>query len=220
MSPSPEELLAEAVRLHQASDFKKGLKKAEEARKKFLKEGLPARAIEALRVMGDCAVNARDLKKAQKLYGHLLAEAANTSNIFHQSAAQWGLGQVASHKMDYRGAELAFSAGLKLAQKIADRWYTGWNAFGLGNAYRGTGRLDEAKVMYNEAVTAFRSMNQDSLVTWVERALNAIGGDVISPDQPKMWLCPLCGSKFNPNQAKTLKRGRTVTCEYCGTSVG
>ncbi|MHA1909779.1 MAG: tetratricopeptide repeat protein [Candidatus Thorarchaeota archaeon] len=220
MSPGPEDLLHEAVRLHQASDFKKGFKSAEEARKKFLKEGLLARATEALRVMGDCAVNARDLKKAQNLYGQLLAEAASTSNIFHQSAAQWGLGQVSSHRMDYRGAELAFSAGLKLAQKIADRWYTGWNAFGLGNAYRGTGRLDDAKDMYNEAVTAFRSMNQDSLVTWVERALNEIGGDATTPEQPKMWLCPLCGSRFNSSQAETLKRGKTVTCEYCGTSVG
>ena len=219
MSPTPEELLHEAVRLHQASDFKKGLKKAENARKKFLKEGLPARATEALRVMGDCALNARDLKKAQKLYEQLSDEAEGTSNFFHQSASYWGLGQVSSHKMEYGKAASAFETGLKLAQQIADNWYTAWNSFGLGNAYRGLGRLDEAKQMYNTSLNTFKTLNQSTLLSWVERALKEIGGEVSTPEM-KVWLCPLCGSKYSASQADLLKRGKTVTCEYCGTSVG
>ncbi|MHA1638015.1 MAG: tetratricopeptide repeat protein [Candidatus Thorarchaeota archaeon] len=219
MSPTPEELLAEAVRLFQAKDFKNGLKNAENARKKFLKEGLPARAIEALRVMGDCALNARDLKKAHKLYTQLYEDASATSNFFHQSAAYWGLGQVSSHKMDYGKAKTAFETGLKLAQQIADNWYTAWNAFGLGNAYRGLGQLDDARTMYNTSLGAFKTMNQQTMVSWVERALKEVGGEVKLPEV-KVWLCPLCGSKYSASQADTLKRGKTVTCEYCGTSVG
>jgi hypothetical protein len=38
MSPSAEEHLQKAVSMHQASDFKKGIKEAEKARKKFQKE--------------------------------------------------------------------------------------------------------------------------------------------------------------------------------------
>lgn len=219
MSPTPEELLHEAVRLHQTSDYKKGLKTAEKARNKFLKEGLPARAIEALRVMGDCALNARDLKKAQKLYNQLYDEAMATSNFFHQSAAYWGLGQVCSHKMDYGKAKTTFETGLKLAQQIADNWYTAWNAFGLGNAYRGLGKLDDAKTMYNTSLNAYRTMNQQTMASWVERALKEVGGEVTLPES-KIWLCPLCGSKYSASQADSLKHGKTVTCDYCGTSVG
>ncbi len=77
MSPSGEEHLQKAVSCHQASDFKKGIKEAEKARKKFQKEGRTDRAVEALRVMGDCTLNARDLKKAQKIYESLLQDATH-----------------------------------------------------------------------------------------------------------------------------------------------
>ncbi|MDF1541098.1 MAG: hypothetical protein P1Q69_19530, partial [Candidatus Thorarchaeota archaeon] len=116
---NPEHLLQEAVRLHQSSDFKKGLETAEKARKEFLKEKNPGRAIEALRVMGDCAVNARDFKLAQKLYDELLSDAVSTSNLFYQAAACWGIGQIASHKMNYSEALDSFQTGLKIARQIA-----------------------------------------------------------------------------------------------------
>ncbi|MDF1540382.1 MAG: tetratricopeptide repeat protein, partial [Candidatus Thorarchaeota archaeon] len=106
--------------------------------------------------------------------------------------------------------------------QIADKWYTGWNAFSMGNACRGLGRLDEAKPLYNEAITAFQSMNQTNLVSWVERALADIGGEIAepSPGDVKVWLCPMCGSKFGVSQVDLLKKKKSVTCEYCGTTVG
>lgn len=217
---NPEALLQEAVRFHQTSEFKKGLKTAEKARKEFLKDKNPSRAIEALRVMGDCAINAREFKQAQKLYDELMSEAVSTSNLFYQAAACWGLGQLSSHKMQYQDARDSFETGLKIARKIADKWYTGWNAFGMGNASRGMGNLDEAKPLYNEAIQAFQSMNQSNLVIWVERALNDIGGELSGSAEAKVWLCPMCGSKFSVNQVEVLKRGKSVSCEYCGTTVG
>jgi len=123
-----EELLQEAVKFHQTSEFKKGIKSAEKARKQFQKDGNSGRAIEALRVMADCTVNARDLKKAQELYRLLLKEAADISSPFYEAAAHWGIGQVYSHQMNYGDAAKSFLNGLKSAQKIADKWYTGWNA--------------------------------------------------------------------------------------------
>ncbi|MBD3404721.1 MAG: hypothetical protein GF411_01140 [Candidatus Lokiarchaeota archaeon] len=219
MSPSGEELLQKAVQLHQSSDFKKGKKTAEKARKQFLKEKNIARATEALRVMADCALNARDLKDAEKLYSELMKEANSMSNLWFQSAAYWGKGQIALHKMDYPTAITSFENGLEKAQSVADKWFTGWNAMGLGIAYRGVGRLADAKKVLQESVKAFQAANQTTFVTWSEKILTEIGGEVPKPET-KVWLCPMCGSKFSSDQADFLKRGKTVTCEYCGTSVG
>ena len=219
MSPTPEELLHEAVQNHQSSKFDKCIKAAEKARKKFQKEGRVDQAIEALRVMADCTVNARALKKAEKLYRNLHEEGAEMTNLWYQSAANWGLGEVALHKMDYSTAATYFQAGLEIARGIADKWYAAWNAFGLGNALRGMARLDEAKPLLNEAIEGFRALDQTTYVEWVERILNAIGGEVVSAEV-KIWLCPMCGSRFIAEQANQLKGGKIVTCAYCGTSVG
>ncbi len=217
-----EELLQEAVRYHQTSEFKKGIKSAENARKQFLKEKNTIRAIEALRVMADCTVNARDLKKAKELYNVLLKESQALSNHFYEAAAYWGLGQVASHQMDYQEAAKAFTTGLSSARKIADKWYIGWNAFGVGNATRGMGQLADAKPFYSEAIEAFESMNQPSLASWAERALKEIGGERVEtlPADMKIWLCPMCGSKFGASETELLKKGKSVTCSYCATTVG
>ena len=223
MSPTSEEHLQEAVRLHQKSDFKKGVKEAESARKKFQKEGRSDRATEALRVMADCTLNTRDLKNAEKLYRDLFNEGMKLSSFWFQSAAWWGLGQVSLHTMNYPAAQQSFQKGLDFAKKVADAWYTAWNAFGLGTALRGLARLDEAKQSYKEALTTFRGMGQATPATWVERALSEIGAD-IPVDGPvgeiRLWLCPMCGSKFNPQQASALRSSKMATCEYCGTTVG
>ncbi|MFW9966979.1 MAG: tetratricopeptide repeat protein [Candidatus Thorarchaeota archaeon] len=219
MTPSPEELLQEAVQNHKASRFDKCIKAAEKARKKFQKEGRVDQAIEALRVMADCTVNARDLKKARKLYKNLIEEGAEMSNLWYQSAANWGLGEVALHRMDYFSAATYFQSGLDIARSIADKWYAAWNAFGLANALRGMARLDEAKPLLNEAIEGFRAIDQSTYVSWVERVLNDMRGEVITAEA-KVWLCPMCGSKFGAEQAGQLKSGELVTCEYCGTSVG
>lgn len=223
MSPSGEEHLQNAVRMHQASDFKKGIKEAEKARKKFQKEGRTDRAIEALRVMGDCTLNARDLKKAQKIYENLLDEGASISNLWFQAAANWGLGQISLHRMDYAKALQFFQRGLEQAQSVADNWYTAWNAFGLGNALRGLARLNEAENSYQLALQAFRAANQPTFVTWVEKTLKEMGADV--PDEGPsdglpIWLCPMCGSKLTMTQGAALKAGKMTTCEYCGTAIG
>ena len=223
MSPSAEEHLQKAVSLHQASDFKKGIKEAEKARKKFQKEGRTDRAIEALRVMGDCTLNARELKNAQKIYEELLNEGAGISNLWFQAAAKWGLGQIALHKMGYSSALQSFQRGLEQAQSVADNWYTAWNAFGLGNALRGLARLDEAKNGYQLALQAFRAGNQATFVTWIENTLKEMGADI--PDDSRsdgipIWLCPMCGSKLTQTQGAALKDGKMTTCEYCGTAIG
>ncbi|TXT54350.1 MAG: hypothetical protein BAJATHORv1_70050 [Candidatus Thorarchaeota archaeon] len=219
MSSSGEELLQKAVQLHQSGEFKEGKKTAEKARKQFQKKKNYARATEALRVMADCTLNARDMKEAKKLYSELMKEAQEMANLWFQAAAHWGKGQIALHNMDYSTAIETFESGLEKAQNIADKWYTGWNAMGLGIAYRGVGRLADAKKVLQESVKSFRAANQTTFVTWAERILTEIGGEVPEPET-KMWLCPMCGSKFRADQAEILKRGKMVTCEYCGTSVG
>jgi tetratricopeptide (TPR) repeat protein len=223
MSPTSEEHLQEAVRFHQSSDFKKGIKEAESARKKFQKEGRSDRAAEALRVLADCTLNARDLKNAEKLYRELFNEGLRLSNFWFQSAAWWGLGQVSLFTMNYLTAQQSFQKGLDFAKKVADAWYTAWNAFGLGTALRGLARLDEAKRSYKEALTTFRGMGQATPATWVERALSEIGADIPADEsmgEIRLWLCPMCGSKFNPQQASALRSGKMATCDYCGTTVG
>jgi tetratricopeptide (TPR) repeat protein len=222
MSPTPDELLQEAVKMHQSSQFEKGFKLSEKARKSFLKDKRVDRAIEALRVMADCVINQRNLEKAKKLYEQLLAEATRLANKWYEAAASWGLGQVAAHQMDYASASKWFSKGLNLAEGIADQWYTAWNAFGLGNALRGLGRLSEARTNLEQALSSFQAQNQQTLASWVQRAYSEIGGDLQSgvQQEAKLWLCPMCGSKFNPQMAAILRSGKMVTCEYCGTSVG
>lgn len=219
---SPEELLQEAVNHHQNTEFKKGIKAAEKARKQFLRDGNDTRAMEALRVMADCTINARDLKKAEELYDALLRDANAITNAFYIAAANWGLGQVYSHRMDYPEAAKAFSAGLVTARKIADKWYQGWNALGLGNATRGMGQLNDAEAYYSEAIESFRAMNQPALGSWAERALKEIGGEKVEtlPADVKVWLCPMCGSKFNQKETEIIKAGKSVTCTYCSTTVG
>lgn len=223
MSPSGEEHLQKAVSCHQASDFKKGIKEAERARKKFQKEGRTDRAVEALRVMGDCTLNARELVKAQKIYENLLEEGTKISNVWFQAAANWGLGQIALHKMQYGPAHQFFQLGLQQAQSVADNWYTAWNAFGLANALRGLARLVEAKNGYELALKSFRAANQSTFVTWIENTLKEMGADV--PDEGhsdgiSIWLCPMCGSKLTQIQGSALKAGKMTTCEYCGTAIG
>ncbi|MHA1768559.1 MAG: tetratricopeptide repeat protein [Candidatus Thorarchaeota archaeon] len=220
MSPTPEELLEEARRLHQSADYKKGLKTAEKALKRFQKQMRLDRAIEALRVMGDCAINAHDLKKAAKLYESLMDEGVKISNLWYQSAAHWGLGQVLLRTLQYEPAANHFMAGLDIARKISDKWYTAWNAFGLANALRGMGRLEDARSLLQEALESFRAQNQNTFADWVEKALADIGADVPSPGELRVWLCPLCGSKFTADQVTSLKSGTTATCEYCGTATG
>ena len=223
MSPTAEEHLQKAIRLHQASDFKKGIKEAESARKKFQKEGRIDRAIEALRVMGDCTLNARELSKAQRIYENLLDEGKSISNLWFQAAANWGLGQICLHKMDYSNAFQYFMTGFDQAKNVADNWYTAWNAFGLGHALRGLARLKDAESYYQQALEAFRKANQPTFVTWVERTLSEIGGDI--PDEStaedlRIWLCPMCGSRLKAEQAAVLRNGKITTCDYCGTTIG
>jgi tetratricopeptide (TPR) repeat protein len=222
MSPTPEENLQEAVQMHQTSQFDRGFKLAEKSRKSFQKDKRPDRAIEALRVMADCVINKRDLKKAKQLYEELLQEAKNIANHWYEAAASWGLGQVAAHQMDYTTASEWFKKGLSLAESIADQWYTAWNAFGLGNSLRGLGQLSEARSNLEQAMSSFQAQNQQTLASWVQRVFTEIGGEIQSgdPAEAKKWLCPMCGSKFSPQMATTLRSGKIVTCEYCGTSVG
>ena len=222
MSPTPDEILQEAAQMHQASQFEKGYKLAEKARKSFQKDNRPDRAIEALRVMADCIINKRDLKRAKQLYEELLKEAVNLANRWYEAAASWGLGQVAAHQMDYTTASEWFKKGLGLAESVADQWYTAWNAFGLGNSLRGLGHLSEARSSLEQALSSFQAQNQQTLASWVQRVFTELGGEIQSGDQPeaKKWLCPMCGSKFNPQLASSLRSGKMITCEYCGTSVG
>lgn len=223
MSPSGEEHLQKAISCHQNADFKKGIKEAETARNKFQKEGRADRAIEALRVMGDCALNARELKNAEKVYNELLAEGVSISNLWYQAAANWGLGQITLHKMNYASAAQFFLQGLEKAKSVADNWYTAWNAYGLGNALRGLARLEEAQKNYELALQAFRATNQTTFVSWVENALKEMGADI--PDEGHgdalpIWLCPMCGSRLTIGQGAALKKGKMTTCKYCGTAIG
>jgi len=219
MSSNPETLLQEAVQLHQSSQFQRGFKLAEKARNAFLDDKRPERAVEALRIMADCTINQRNLDKAKQLYEELLEEAPSK---WYQSAASWGLGQVAAHRMDYTIASNWFRKGLNLAESIADQWYTAWNAFGLGNSLRGIGQLSEAKGNLQKALSSFQAQNQQTFASWVERAYSEIAGDSQLRDrkEAKPWLCPMCGSKFSPELAQKLRSGHIIACEYCGTSVG
>jgi len=221
---TPDELLQEAARLHSASDFKKGMKTAEKARKKFQKEGRMDRAIEALRVMGDCVVNTHDLKKAEKLYNQLWKEGFGISNKWYQSAAHWGLGQVAFRGMNYPAAVIHFEQGIDLARDVADKWYIAWNALGLALALRGLGRLSEAVPLLQEAIVLFKEIGQSAAQSWAEKALQEIGGEVQVDEgtagEVQIWLCPMCGSKFKEDQVARLKSKKTTTCEYCGTTAG
>lgn len=223
MSPDAETLLQEAIRLHQVADYKKGINQAEKARKQFQKDGRIERAAEALRVMGDCTLNARDIKNAEKIYKDLMREGISLGNLWFQSAAHWGLGQVSLHRMDYSSAADNFQKGLDKARRPKDKWYTAWNAFGLANTLRSLARIEEATARYRQALALFQELNQPSITVWVERALSEIGGDLQTAEgstEIRVWLCPLCGSKFNQQQAIALKSRKMVTCEYCGTSVG
>lgn len=223
MSPTSEEHLSNAVRLHQVSDFKKGIKEAETATRKFQKEGKNERAVESLRVMADCTLGAQELKSAENLYKQLFLDGVRISSFWYQSAASWGLGQISLHRMNYPAAQQYFRSGLDLAKKIADKRYAAWNAFGLGTALRGLARLDEAKLLYQEALTQFRTMSQAAPASWVERAPSEIGAEALaegSAGEVRVWLCPMCGSKFNPSQASALRSGKIATCEYCGTTAG
>lgn len=221
MSPSDEEMLQEARRLHQSKDYDKCFKAAEKARKQLQKKGRLGLAIEALRVMGDCAVNAHNLEKANELYTELLDEAKKMPNLWYQSASHWGLGQVQLRLLRYESAAHHFEAGLDLAKQIADNWYTAWNAFGLANAQRGMGKLEGARALLQEALSAFKASNQAAFVQWVEKAIQEVGGPPEpTSDDIRIWLCPLCGSRFTAVQVDSLKAHQIVTCEYCGTTAG
>ncbi|RLI49696.1 MAG: hypothetical protein DRO73_05510 [Candidatus Thorarchaeota archaeon] len=217
-----EEHLQEAYTLHRSGNYKKGMKEAQKARKRFLKEGLPGRAVEALRVMADCALNAHDFREAKRLYKELLAEAREIPSPSLQAAAEWGLGEVSRYNMEYDIAAAHHETGLKLAQKTGDKWFTAWNAFGLGKSLRGLGRLEEAREMLLMARRLFEELSLGEYVGWVDRMLTEIGGHVESkvPGEMKVWLCPQCGSKYSDSMVEKLRQGRAVTCEYCGTTVG
>jgi tetratricopeptide (TPR) repeat protein len=214
-------MLQEATRLHGSRNYGKCIKTAEKARKKFQKEGKLDRAVEALRVMADCALNAHETKKATDLYRELMAEGKRMSNLWFQAAAHWGLGQVHLRLLRYADAVQHFQEGLERAKQVADNWYTAWNAFGLANAKRGMGRLDEARALLQEALTAFKASNQTTFVAWVTKAIQELGGaEETDAEEIRIWLCPLCGSKFSSGQVDSLKAKKSVTCEYCGTTAG
>ncbi len=221
MTPKQLELLEEAREFHQTSNFKKGLKSAEKARKIALKEDDGGTAIEALRIMADCALNARDMNKAEFLYTQLIQESVPSNNRYYLAAASWGMGQIALHKMSYHEAISLLKQGLDYAESVADNWYTAWNAFSLGNALRGIGKLDEARYNLEKSLSAFKTINMVTYVTWAERSLSEISASADkSKDDLIIWLCPLCGSKLEAQQADSLKKGKTIACEYCRTSIG
>ena len=60
--------------------------------------------------------------------------------------------------------------------------------------------------------------------SWAEKALQEIGGETEvetgAADEIRIWLCPMCGSKFKQEQVSVLKSRKTTTCEYCGTTDG
>ena len=91
-------------------------------------------------------------------------------------------------------------------------------------ALRGLGRLVEARPLLQEAIAAFKELNQSSAQSWAEKALQEIGGETEvetgAADEIRIWLCPMCGSKFKQEQVSVLKSRKTTTCEYCGTTAG
>ncbi|TFG06650.1 hypothetical protein EU538_09950 [Candidatus Thorarchaeota archaeon] len=222
MSGKGDKYLDEAYSQFQAGEYKKSKEKAEKARKVFEKEGLVARSAEALRVMADAALNMRDMKKASKLYGNLMNMARSKNIAMYQAAASWGFGEIASYQMDYESAAGHFEAGFQAAKNVASNWFIAWNAFGLAKAYRGLGRLDETRPLLEEAQNLFAALNQPTYVSWVERLADEINVDIGAgqPSESRVWLCPVCGSKYSLGMAELLSRGKKVTCEYCGTTVG
>jgi tetratricopeptide (TPR) repeat protein len=222
MPTNPEQLLQKAVQLFSATKFKEAFKSSEQARALFQKADQRDRAMEALRVMADSALNSRDTSQAAKLYQDLNKEGTSASNPFYQSAAQWGAGQIALRKMDYASAAASFKVGIDLSKRTADKWFSAWNALGLATAYRGMGNASDARSLLQGAASDFRSIGQSNYAEWAEKALSEIGGTAMQQSlrDLKPWLCPMCGSSFSPAQADSLKKGNLVTCEYCGTSLG
>jgi tetratricopeptide (TPR) repeat protein len=222
MPTDPEQLLQKAVQLFSAAKFKEAFKSSEQARALFQKAGQRDRAMEALRVMADSALNSRDTSQAAKLYQDLNKEGTSASSSFYQSAAQWGMGQIALRKMDYSSAAVSFKSGLDLSKKTGDKWYSAWNALGLATAYRGTGQAADARGLLQGAASDFRSIGQPKYASWADKILTEIGGTTVAQPskEPKPWLCPMCGSKLTADQADSLRSGKLITCEYCGTPIG
>ncbi len=220
--PTPQEHLDEARTLHGRGDFKKGMKAAQKARKKFLKDDQPGQAREALRVMADCALNQHDFGEAKRLYKELIEEAKSAETPFYEAAGNWGLGETACHQMDYRGAIAYFEMGLKHAKSVGDKWYTAWNAFGLGKAYRGIGEAGKAIPFLKEAKRIFKELGHATFVTWIDKILGEIGDDKKATDdeEVRIWLCPICGSKLQKDTVEELLTGDLVSCQYCGTTIG
>lgn len=222
MSPDPEQLLKKAVELFGDARFKEAMKFSEQARTLFQKTDQRDRAMEALRVMADSALNSRETAQAAKLYQNLHSEGVSAASVFYQSAAEWGTGQIALRKMDYASAAGSFKAGLDLSRRGGDKWYSAWNALGLATAYRGMGKIADARTLLQGVSSDFHSIGQATYAAWAEKALSEIGATPVQQPagDPKPWLCPMCGSRLSLAQADSLKKGKLVTCEYCGTSVG
>ncbi len=219
--PTPEEHLEEARALHGRGEFKKGMKAAQKARKKFLKEEQRGQATEALRVMADCTLNQHDLKEAKRLYKELLEEASVAHATMYEAAAYWGLGEIANHQMDYQKATRHFELGLRQARSAADRWFTAWNAFGLGKSLRGLGRAAEAIPHLREARKIFLELGHAAYASWIDKMLGDMETDDVSTkdSEVRIWLCPMCGSKYSQNEAQDILTGKMVTCQYCGTTI-
>ncbi|MCF2136919.1 MAG: hypothetical protein K9W43_06695 [Candidatus Thorarchaeota archaeon] len=220
--PTSQEHLEEARTLHGRGEFKKGMKEALKARKKFLKEDQQGQATEALRVMADCTLNQHDFQEAKRLYKELLEEAHTVHATYYEAAANWGLGEIANHQMNYRKAAIYFELGLHHARSVSDKWFVAWNAFGLGKALRGQGKASEAIPYLQEGKKLFLELGHAAYASWVEKMLDEMGGDEIATAERevRIWLCPLCGSKFNQNEAQAILTGKMATCQYCGTTVG
>jgi len=222
MPTDPEQLLQKAVEFFGAAKFKEALKSSEQARTLFEKANQNDRAMEALRVMADSVLNSRDTGQATKFYQDLRKEGVSAGSTFYQSAAHWGIGQIALRKMDYASGAASFKSGLDLAKRGGDKWYSAWNALGLATAYKGMGQIVDARGLLQGALSDFKSIGQPKYASWAERALAEIGGSASAQPtpEPRPWLCPMCGSRFSPSQADSLRKGKLATCEYCGTSVG
>lgn len=134
------------------------------------------------------------------------------SLLFYQAAAYWGLGEIAIFSMDYPTAVSHFINGLDSARKISGRWYTAWNGFGLGKAYRGVGELTKAREVLTEARDLFRQQAMSIYTSWVEHLLDEIGGEIKTERSEakgaKIWLCPMCGSKYPLKAAQKLSTGK------------
>ncbi len=218
-----EEYLREARELHRKGEYKKGLKAARKARKRFLKAGDYLNAAEALRIMADCALNGGDINEAKRLYKELLEEGTGASLPHLESAGNWGLGEAAIHHMDFQTAEAHFRLGLQQARDSSNMWFIAWNSFGLAKALRGMGRVKEALALLDEAERLFVRLGMAEYAAWTKKMRDEMSAekDATVPEQElRVWLCPMCGCRFAPDVAKRLSSGEVVTCQYCGTSVG